>query len=105
MFLPNIYTMPDGTKTTTKPKDGTVFYIWDANQNIKAVYQYDDLKSQWYDVTPTSSKPLYIPPPAGFDSYPMPYSISLDKAKCECGSEKTGSNRHSAWCQKYTEQS
>lgn len=34
---------------------------------------------------------------------PIKITISTDYPKCECGSEKTGSSRHSNWCQKYKE--
>ena len=35
----------------------------------------------------------------------LPISIHLgnmDELKCECGSEKTGSNKHSTWCKKFS---
>jgi hypothetical protein len=111
-----MYWYPDGT-SGAKPSDGQVFYVYDSQQNVKSIWQWDDLKQQWFDIT-NNNKPL-SPPTYVVGSvhrgYPtLPKSITDldnleimfgygDELKCECGSDKCGSPRHSTWCKKFKE--
>lgn len=85
-----IYVYPDGTMSSNKPVDGQVFVIYDSKQSATSMWQWDGLKEQWYDVT---TRPK-------IKQYDLGYSWTKKKL-CECGGEKTGSNRHSTWCPKY----
>lgn len=109
MFFPPLlktFTYPDGSKASREPGDGEVFYIWDANQQPKSVWQWDGVTQQWHNITGITA--------AGADpSYGYSFSIDLPEGmeidldrlqqtvKCECGSEKIGSNQHSSWCPKH----
>jgi hypothetical protein len=112
-----MYWYPDGT-SGQRPSDGQVFYVYDHQQNVKSIWQWDDLKQQWFDIT-NNIKPLQPPiyhvvPSGKYSNLPLPQSLmdldnleitigygDTDGWKCECGSEKTGSPRHSTWCKKY----
>lgn len=111
--LPTFH-MPDGTKTTNRPKDGQVWTKWDANQNPIETWQWDDFLCQWFNISsgkPTqhNTKTFAINCPMDLDNLELDDDWRKDKAtitkistfKCNCGSEAVGSPRHSHWCDKY----
>jgi len=98
------YGYPDGTKSTERPNDGQLSLKYGID-GTSTVYQWDDFKEQWFDVTGH-----YIGM-AG-DEFDRQLQASKVKKKgpspiptCDCGSEACGSNRHSSWCSKYPFQS
>lgn len=96
--MPIMYVYPDGTTSAKEPADGTVFYFYDKNQSVIGIYQYDGFLGSWYDITngtPTRST---------LDDGMVNTALDISKPlmKCECGAEKSGSNRHSTWCKKFT---
>lgn len=101
------YLYPDGTQSTAKPSDGQIFCIWDHNQVVETVWQWEDTQSKWIDVTVnnpkgSSSGARYINIP-DFDLV-KEFERLVDEGnsiKCECGSEKLGSPKHSTWCIKF----
>jgi hypothetical protein len=111
-----MYWLPDGT-SGPRPTDGQVFYVYDGQQNVKSIWQWDDLKQQWYDIT--TNQPLKPPPyvimkiaPGKHPFLHLPQSImDLDNLDiklgygedliCECGKDKHGFAKHSTWCKKY----
>jgi hypothetical protein len=119
-----MYTYPDGTQTQNRPVDGQIFYTWDWNGDPIGIWQWDDYLDRWCDIThinnmPTS-KNLGTAHNSNTGTYTIPtsgnYSINgktqhydagdsftwyPETNKCECGAEKTGSNKHSTWCPKY----
>lgn len=94
-----MYAYPDGTTSTNRPVDGQVFYIFNPFGTPVGIYQWDGLKDQWYDVV--TMRTNYLEITANGDT-----TASENKniiKKCECGSEKAGSNIHSKWCAKYSD--
>lgn len=113
------YYMPDGTKTTTRPKDGEKFAKFDAATGTYEEWMWDDVDGQWHNIS--SGKPnakntatFLFPPmicPMDLDglydnsgmedvsAYAQPPPI-----KCECGAAAVGSDRHSTWCMKFSAQ-
>lgn len=89
------YAYPDGTQSTSPPSDGQVFIEWDHNKKPKRTWQYDDLLKQWFDIHNLSSE-------AEFDLVKEFERLIGEGHKCECGSDKVGSPKHSTWCPKHT---
>lgn len=101
-----VWTMPDGTKTVHRPKDGAVVLNTDPNTGLDIYWQWDDFKESWFNVTtgPTTNHntATFIVPPYQKDGYHLDNDFEIKKTpKCECGSDAVGSPRHSSWCQKY----
>lgn len=99
------YIYPDGTQSANPPSDGQIFIEWDQNQNPKRTWMWDDSASQWFDVTSPSS-----PAPNAmtdfdlvqeFDRLVAEGGVHLND-RCECGSDKVGSPKHSSWCPRHT---
>jgi hypothetical protein len=44
---------------------------------------------------------MYNNPPLGTKIFEIDSQTKYGPPKCECGSEKTGSNKHSHWCPKF----
>lgn len=104
--MAQVYVYPDGTASVHEPSDGQVFMEWDVSQKVKRVWQYDGFKRQWFDVT-VSGKPIPYAFTRKMDETDEEFrkrvtgQITIQKTKCECGSEKCGSSKHSSWCPKY----
>lgn len=111
--------MPDGTKTNTKPKDGEKFAIVDMITGTQTDWMWDDFQDLWFNVS-SGNKPnkqntatFAIPPSYKYSIYrfdndkeAMSFDLEFNKSlgiKCECGSEKCGSDRHSTWCPKFAQ--
>ena len=105
------YWYPDGTPSLTEPTDGTVFFIWPqshvGNGHPIAVYRWNSQNQSWLDVTFSNGRSAH-----SFIAVEMDDSFNLaeefermvrEGKKCECGAEAVGSNRHSSWCQKWSE--
>lgn len=86
------YTYPDGTKSIRRPRDGEMFRVWDQVDQNEVIWQWDGYKEHWY-----RTKTVQVPTAMDF----IQVNITIEADKCECGSEKTGSNRHSSWCKKW----
>lgn len=86
-----VYTYPDGSKKARRPRDGEKFCVWCNVDQEERVWQWDGFKDRWYDITLE-------------DSFNKLIKIDLEEDKCECGSEKVGSPKHSTWCKKWSSQ-
>lgn len=96
-----IFTYPDGTQGTRRPKDGEVFWTTDNTSGDYIEWQWDDYKQQWFRKNKNPSK-LFENQYEKLDlSKITEYSLSGSDIRCECGSEKCGSNKHSSWCPKH----
>lgn len=115
-FLNAIQTwfMPDGTKSVYRPKDGQQETTFDG-LGAATIWEWDDFQETWHNVSSgkpnkynTATFPAKGPRDPFFDiddehiDYVPVYSWKDEEPKCECGSEKSGSNRHSTWCKKFT---
>lgn len=106
------YTYPDGTKSIRRPKDGEIFRVWDPVDQNETVWQWDGYKVSWYNITNKQTPKVVTGSTVkvflnGIElemAGDVSYDISMDEPKCECGSEKVGSNKHSTWCQKWSSQ-
>ena len=121
----HIYTMPDGTQTYNRPKDGDLFQLYDSNRVFQSEWMWDDLKEHWYKRsqvgTLSNGQPIVFlnsktpTVSATFNGSPInEEGLSDDEVrhlfgggcnkilKCECGAEKINSQRHSTWCVKHT---
>jgi len=89
------WTYPDGTKSLSAPKDGQVFRCYSANQTKEDCYVWSDKNQNWKWIGAKLLAPV-----------DTPIIIHLgnmdDESKCVCGSEASGSNRHSSWCNKFS---
>lgn len=89
-----LYLYPDGTRSTKAPLDKEIFYYTPPGSHgmvTPSVWQWDEQKQQWFDVTFYGSSPD--------KRYPL---VSPNTSiKCECGSDSVGSPRHSQWCPKH----
>lgn len=88
--------MPDGTKTSVKPRDGQTFAHHHSNQTDH--YIWDGLMEMWC-TNGTSFKMNF----SGFDFSFAPITIDLEAMiKCECGNkENPVGQAHSHWCDRY----
>ena len=85
---------PDGTRSVNKPKDGEKFTLHTDPYNSDE-FVWSDSSSQWHRVAHNST--IKLEQAIEF----VPISITIEGAKCNCGSEKVGSPRHSDWCDRY----
>lgn len=93
-----LYTYPDGTKSVVKPKQGQT-YCYYTPMNTVQDWIWDDVAQTWIKFKETSvGTPQFF---IDFSEMEEGPDKLREPTKCECGSEKTGSNRHSTWCQKY----
>lgn len=113
------FTKPGGSVTKDENADGEIFMTKDGS-GVDVVYQWDGYLEAWFDVTANkngNSKPSSGHMFLGNGVMPavdiqLEGNISFEDFKgvatfnplrCECGSEKSGSNRHSTWCPKHTD--
>ena len=90
-----LYHYPDGTDSVARPKDGQTFIVQHDAYN-STEYIWDDVQEQWSPNSHCQVKNQSV------DFIPINIVIHEgSEVKCECGSEKTGSNKHSTWCQKF----
>lgn len=86
------YTLPDGTKTYYKPKDGQVFTTNDGEH-----WMYDGLYEQWLrkrSIPKRDDDPVH-------PDFEQDMALAKKQGPCECGAAKVGSPKHSSWCCKY----
>lgn len=78
---------PDGSPMSFIPKDGYVHFDTKGNE-----YTWDGFAQIWFKK-----------PNKDYDyDYNREYLKNKEQTKkCECGSEKSGSNKHSGYCPKY----
>lgn len=94
---PQTWAYPDGTKATRKPGDGEVFRKLSSNAAQEDCYIWYDQQQNWKWI---GAK--IIAPTPKIEFIPITIHIgNVEEMKCECGSEKSGSNKHSDWCKKY----
>lgn len=119
MYPHKTWHMPDGTKAASKPNDGQIWTRWDLTGNEVEKWQWEGTRDCWVNVS--SGKPTkantatYVITPLDLDNidpsdYSLDYqhalgaiadSLSYKAPRCDCGSLKVGSPRHSNWCQMY----
>lgn len=100
---PQVWLFPDGTKSTTKPKDGQTCSNTDPMTGNFIEWVWDDVKQQWFVKNPLNPiytyKVVYNPK---IEFHDVKITIGdLPEVKCDCGSHAVGSPRHSTWCKKY----
>lgn len=85
------YTYPDGTQGSRRPRDGE-YFVRSLNGSHKTeTFQWDDFLGHWVNV-------------GNGEKVEFEAKTATSDIKCECGSESTGSNRHSTWCNKFVNQ-
>lgn len=94
------YVYPDGTKGTNKPRDGQTYSTQDPSTGDITNWQYDGLQDQWCRVgggrmaggpgIPGASSTIFVN-----------WEPESAQPKCECGSDKVGSPKHSKYCKKF----
>lgn len=105
------YTNPDGTYRSMRPAHRERFQIPHPWSPSPIIYEWDDSKDLWVDVT------IYThanPAPVGTQGLTGTYSYQVDLVKefdklideskekaCECGKDKHGFASHSDWCPKH----
>lgn len=90
------YTMPDGTRSFSKPKDGAKFTTQDGT-----MWTYDGLYEKWMKYANIDMSSAYV----GVDLAHPDFEQDMELARkqvCECGAEKVKSSMHSSWCPKHT---
>ena len=103
--------MPDGTKAASKHNDGQLWSKWDSTGNEVEKWQWEGTRDCWVNIS--SGKPTkantatFAITPMDLDNYTYDLDgpiqpIKVFDPKCECGSLKVGSPRHSSWCQMYS---
>lgn len=109
-----IWYMPDGTKTSNRPKDGQVMQTLDSHGN-GTTWQWDDLLESWHNVssgkpTQQNTQTFYyqaVFSPTDLDNVDLSNEwckakvTKMPTLKCGCGSEKVNSPKHSPYCDKY----
>jgi hypothetical protein len=113
-----VWAYPDGSQSLTKPKDGEIYTIYDSFGIVFKQFQWSDAKDCWEEINPTlytitnTIGPITVT--AGNNTVYVNgkfldagASITIEERKrvCECGAEKIGSNQHSSWCQKWSDNS
>jgi hypothetical protein len=121
------YYWPDGSLSSKKPNDGETWTKPNFTGGPTETWQWDDYMGQWINITnhpngrqthrqaanqnmsggwgvsggySSGNGTLYIPD--DFDMTEVKMDLGrIEQIKCECGSEKCGSNKHSNWCPKY----
>lgn len=94
-FMSKLYTFPDGTQGYNSPIDGQIFYTFDSKGSPTGMWQWDGKLQSWHDI--------YHNKPNATGRYVRAgdkIQIDIKNNKCECGSEISGSNKHSSWCPK-----
>lgn len=88
------YTYPDGTTSSTRPKDGDKASTYDGN-GAQSTWMWDDLLGQWYRIMITS-----LPSPVDFGFINVEISITDSLGtECECGAKHTSSPQlHLSFC-------
>jgi hypothetical protein len=80
-----------------RPSDGQKFILQTDPYNSDE-FMWDDALQQWFRIAHNAKVKISKP----IDFIPITIHIgNLDSLKCECGSEKVGSNKHSSWCKKF----
>jgi hypothetical protein len=107
-----IYLYPDGYYYPKQPIHGDHYMLCDPHNIPISDWEWDENRKQWINVssgvanmgnTKTFVMPTLIP--VEYLRGDFKFDLKLLVPKCECGSEKAGSNRHSTWCEKYEHQS
>lgn len=112
---PQTWTYPDGTKSVHEPSDGQVFMVWDSNQNVTEVWQWDGFNQKWYDVTSHKvgsigyqhgKTQLGVQPSSHDPDFDLLQEferlVAENDVKCECGNKEAPvGQRHSTWCDLY----
>lgn len=104
--VPPRYIYPDGNYSGRKPKDGEVFSLI-KNGATESTWQWDGFVEQWFNVS--SGKPskvntaTFALPPVHFDPVTVDSKSVWGEStkKCQCGSHKVNSQKHSDWCDLY----
>lgn len=88
---------PDGQSYNAEPTDGQQFDLVQTNQIDS--YIWDGFLEKWVLISMTDKSFVYL---QGGQFTDKEIKLHKDYApECECGSEKSGSNRHSNWCKKF----
>lgn len=90
------YTMPDGTRSFNRPRDGHVFHNKDGSS-----WMWDNVYEKWVRIKDIAynGKVTY------YDEAHPDFEQDMELARkqvCECGAEKVKSSMHSSWCPKHT---
>lgn len=108
-----VYTYPDGTPCASRPKDGAKCVVSKPNSLLVDEWQWNHYKDSWIPTGNSYSYHAYYNAAAGYPGKivpdpPTPLEVleagisAKASVKCECGSEKIGSQKHSSWCDKYS---
>ena len=103
------YIYPDGSMSHNKPVNGDTYAVPDPSYSGGwAMWAWSDSKGQWINITNNSANlripanlAAYINVDIGSSGKSYKELVEAKKTKCECGSEKIGSNRHSDYCPKH----
>lgn len=98
----NTYIYPDGTTGFRRPRDGERFYLKDRVDGSISEWIWDGYAEQWFRKKDGTALSANFKIQYEFEDKEIKLHTNYVK-KCECGSEKVGSSRHSTWCAKYSD--